>query len=71
MNTCICFIDPTFSEDKLRLRVLQGFHGLHHYANEFWFQRTLLSNQKNLPLGHAAVVMAPSIVWPNFDLNVC
>jgi hypothetical protein len=38
MNSSHCFIDPNHSEDTRKLRVLKGFHGLHHYANEFWFQ---------------------------------
>jgi hypothetical protein len=38
MNSSTCFIDPTFSKDTLKIKVLKGFHGLHHYANEFWFQ---------------------------------
>jgi hypothetical protein len=41
MNSSACFIDPAYTEDALRLRVLKGFHGLHHYANEFWFQHLL------------------------------
>ena len=27
--------------DDLRIRVAQGFHGLHPYANEFWFHHLL------------------------------
>jgi hypothetical protein len=41
LNTSFCFYDPYFREDDLKLRVLQGLHGLHHYANEFWFQHLL------------------------------
>jgi len=41
MNSSFCFIDPAHTEDALRLRVIKGFHGLHHYANEFWFQHLL------------------------------
>ena len=41
LNTACIFYDPSFSEDDLKLRVLKGFHGLHHYANEFWFPHLL------------------------------
>lgn len=41
MKSSHCFISPDCSEDARRLRVLKGFHGLHHYANEFWFQHLL------------------------------
>jgi hypothetical protein len=41
MNSSFCFVDPSYTEDALKLRVLKGFHGLHHYANEFWFQHLL------------------------------
>jgi hypothetical protein len=41
MNTSHCFIDPGYTESALRVRVVKGFHNLHHYANEFWFQHLL------------------------------
>ncbi|KAH6711796.1 hypothetical protein BKA61DRAFT_693710 [Leptodontidium sp. MPI-SDFR-AT-0119] len=41
MNTSLCFIDPRYTENALQIRVVKGFHGLHHYANEFWFQHIL------------------------------
>jgi hypothetical protein len=41
LNTSLCFIDPEYTENALQLRVVKGFHGLHHYANEFWFQHLL------------------------------
>jgi hypothetical protein len=41
MNTSFCFIDPKYTENDLQIKVVKGFHGLHHYANEFWFQHLL------------------------------
>lgn len=41
MNSSYCFIDSAVSNQALALRVLKGYHGLHHYANEFWFQHLL------------------------------
>jgi len=41
MNSSLCFIDQRYSENALQIRVVKGFHGLHHYANEFWFQHLL------------------------------
>jgi hypothetical protein len=41
MNTSLCFIDPFYTENALQIRVVKGFHGLHQYANEFWFQHLL------------------------------
>jgi hypothetical protein len=50
MNTSICFIDPSYSEETLKIRVLKGFHGLHHYANEFWFQHLLQYAKREDPV---------------------
>jgi hypothetical protein len=41
MNSSLCFSAEEYSEDDLKIRVLKGLHGLHHYANEFWFQHLL------------------------------
>jgi len=41
MNSGVYFIDPDYPDDDLKVRVVKGFHGLHHYANEFWFQHLL------------------------------
>lgn len=41
MNTSHCFIDPSYTEKDLQIKVVKGFHGLHHYANEYWFQHLL------------------------------
>lgn len=35
------FTDCDTTQDALKIRVIKGFHGLHHYANEFWFQHLL------------------------------
>lgn len=35
------FIQSAVSTTERQLRVLKGFHGLHNYANEFWFQHFL------------------------------
>ncbi|TVY84848.1 Vegetative incompatibility protein HET-E-1 [Lachnellula suecica] len=41
MNSSYCFIDPQNTSNALTIRVLRGYHGLHHYANKFWFQHLL------------------------------
>ncbi|KAH6689939.1 hypothetical protein BKA61DRAFT_585139 [Leptodontidium sp. MPI-SDFR-AT-0119] len=41
MKSTICFIDPTFTEHQLKIRILRGFHDFHNYAQEFWFQHLL------------------------------
>ncbi|TVY46999.1 Vegetative incompatibility protein [Lachnellula occidentalis] len=41
MNSSYCFINSAVSNQALEMRVLKGYHGLHHYANEFWFQHLL------------------------------
>jgi hypothetical protein len=41
LNTSACFYNPNTSVDDLRVRVAKGFHGLHPYANEYWFQHLL------------------------------
>jgi hypothetical protein len=35
------FIQPGVTATERQIRVLKGFHGLHNYANEFWFQHFL------------------------------
>jgi hypothetical protein len=35
------FIEPDVTRIDQKLRVMKGFHGLHRYANEFWFQHLL------------------------------
>lgn len=50
MNSSFCFLDPALSEDALRLRVLKGFHGLHLYANEYWFQHLLQYAKREDPV---------------------
>jgi len=41
MNSSYCFIDSAVSNQVLEFRVLKGYHGLHHYANESWFKHLL------------------------------
>jgi hypothetical protein len=41
LNTSSCFHGPNAPVDDLRVSVAKGFHGLHPYANEFWFQHLL------------------------------
>jgi hypothetical protein len=41
LNTSACFHDPDTSVNDFRVRVAKGFHGLHPYANEYWFQHLL------------------------------
>ncbi|KAH8587407.1 hypothetical protein B0O99DRAFT_733524 [Bisporella sp. PMI_857] len=38
LNMGHCFIDDTISDAERQFRVVNGFHGLHHYANKYWFQ---------------------------------
>lgn len=44
-------------EDDLRLRVLKGFHGLHNYANEFWFQHLLQCAKYGIQISHEEEMM--------------
>jgi hypothetical protein len=41
LNTTHYFRDPNTSEDSLRLQVVKGFHGLYHYASNFWLKHLL------------------------------
>jgi hypothetical protein len=36
-----CFIDGLTTDQEKMCRVLKGYHGLHQYADEFWFQHLL------------------------------
>lgn len=36
-----CFLNESITLNERALRVLKGFHGLHQYANEFWFRHLL------------------------------
>lgn len=51
MRSTMRFIDVQTTENERRLRVLRGLHGLHHYANEFWFQHFLqYAKSKDYPV---------------------
>lgn len=41
LSTASCLIDPSFPESQSRLRIVKGYHGLHLYANRFWFAHLL------------------------------
>ena len=41
LSTVFCFIDQTNAFDDSKIRVVKGFHGLHHYATEFWITHLL------------------------------
>lgn len=41
MSTSFCLVDGSISLDESRLRIAKGFHGLHHYANDFWTEHLL------------------------------
>jgi hypothetical protein len=41
LNISSCFRDPNTSGEEVMIRVAKGFHGLHPYAHEFWFQHLL------------------------------
>lgn len=41
LSTSLVLIDPTCTPNNARTRVLQGYHGLHHYADEFWIDHLL------------------------------
>lgn len=50
MISSFCFIDSSISETELKIRVLKGFHGLHLYASEFWFQHLLQYAKRDEPV---------------------
>lgn len=41
LSTTSCLMDPSISESQSRLRIVKGYHGLHLYANKFWFAHLL------------------------------
>lgn len=41
LSTSLSLIDPGRTPDEVRIQVLQGYHGLHHYADEFWMDHLL------------------------------
>ena len=41
LTSSLCFIEPTISEYENRLRVVKGYHSLHRYAQEYWFEHLL------------------------------
>ncbi|KAJ9503773.1 hypothetical protein H2202_000912 [Exophiala xenobiotica] len=41
LNTTLYFLAPSPCEDLVKIQVAKGFHGLHNYANEYWFQHLL------------------------------
>src|SRR2546423_580266 len=45
LNSAFCFYEHSPSDEAVRTRVAKGFHGLHNYANEYWFQHLLLCSR--------------------------
>lgn len=45
LNSAFCFYEHGPSDEVVRTRVAKGFHGLHNYANEYWFQHLLLCSR--------------------------
>lgn len=41
LHTSLSLIDPNLPPQQVRTRVLLGYHGLHHYADEFWTDHLL------------------------------
>lgn len=41
MRSTALFINPDSTDNARKVRVIRGFHGLHHYSNEFWFHHLL------------------------------
>lgn len=52
LTTSACFYHPEHSADDLSIRVAKGFHGLHPYANEYWFQHLLQYAKFNENMDH-------------------
>ncbi|KUJ09937.1 uncharacterized protein LY89DRAFT_723790 [Mollisia scopiformis] len=51
MRSNLRFIDTDVTEKERLVRVLKGFHGLHNYSNEFWFQHFLqYAKSKDYPI---------------------
>jgi hypothetical protein len=45
LNTAFCFHEPGTSDEPITTRVAKGFHGLHNYANVYWFEHLLLCSR--------------------------
>ena len=41
LASSLCFIQPTVTEHEIRLRIIRGYHSLHHYAQEYWLEHLL------------------------------
>ncbi|KIW21374.1 hypothetical protein PV08_01954 [Exophiala spinifera] len=46
LNTSFCFYQYASSHHIVRTKVAKGFHGLHNYATEYWFQHLLLCSRE-------------------------
>src|SRR5262245_4813131 len=58
LNTSFCFHQADDTSENLRTRVAKGFHGLHHYANEFWFQHLLFCARQLVELDRQGSMQA-------------
>ncbi|KAH8650674.1 hypothetical protein BGZ60DRAFT_462571, partial [Tricladium varicosporioides] len=47
LSESFILINPSVSEDEVKTRVVKGYHGLHHYANEFWAEHLLRYSELN------------------------
>jgi len=41
LNSCSCFLPQYCTDQEMAAKVLEGFHGLQLYANQFWFKHVL------------------------------
>ncbi|EXJ71755.1 uncharacterized protein A1O5_05565 [Cladophialophora psammophila CBS 110553] len=58
LNTAIYFLAPGPFEDLAKVRVAKGFHGLHNYANEYWFQHILQCARDLINLDSSGIMVS-------------
>lgn len=82
LNTAQCFSQPGTPTPSVQARVAKGLHGLHNYANEYWFQHLLLCSRELVNLDNHGLMNAalqtlqrqfwkdqPGIAAHNFKLD--
>lgn len=56
LNNSFCLIPPNCTDTERALMIIQGYHGLHPYANKFWIKHVLaccklyVESQSKLPV---------------------
>jgi hypothetical protein len=58
LNTTLCFFKLGPLNDLVQTQVVKGFHGLHNYANEYWFQHLILCSRDLADLDESNLIVA-------------